>query len=71
MISNPFNFIKLSLYVKIDIKYEIRTDQSTKFQFNPSKNRKVGKKLDFDPKTKNEEITVGQWLCYQFYYCFG
>ena len=45
MTLSPFNFIKLILYVKIDIKYEIRIDQSTKFQFNPSKNRKVGEKL--------------------------
>ena len=35
----PLCFIKCILYGKIDMKY-------------PFKNRKVGKKLDFDPKNK-------------------
>ena len=30
----------------------LKIDPSTKFQLNPSKNRKVGQKLDFDPKNK-------------------
>ena len=38
----------------------LRIDPSTKFQLNPSKNRKVGKKLDFDPQTKNSVITANQ-----------
>ena len=49
----------------------LRIDPSTKFQLNPSKNRKVGQKLDFDPKTKNNVTTGDQWWRHQFYCGFG
>ena len=37
----------------------LRIDPSTKFQLDPSKNRKVGRKLDFDPKNKESRNYSG------------
>ena len=46
----------------------LRIDNSTKFQLNSYKNRKVGEKLDFD---QNDVITGDQWWRHKFYNAFG
>ena len=55
---------KFSLFDKIDMKYEsqrLKIEPSTTFQINPIKNRKIGQKLEFDPKTNNDIITRKLW----------
>ena len=60
---NLLIFIRFILCGKNDMKYEIsvryRIDPSTKLQFYPSRNRKVGQKLNFDPESKESRKYMG------------
>ena len=70
LVKNVLKPLYFYLYGKTDMEYEISVSELTplpNFSLIPLKI----KKLDFDPKTKNDVITANQWWRHQFYYDFG
>ena len=72
---NPFIFIKFILYGKIDMKYEISVPElipPPNFSLiNPSKNRKVGQKLDFGPQKQRMTYYSGPVMASSILLSFG